>query len=70
MGSLRLATEDVLQWDRPMGRRVSEVQFVDADGVSVIASLNVDREDRLLELDLWKVDFSPTVQVPAAFPER
>lgn len=66
MGSMKLATEDVFQSHRLIGRRVAEVQFADADGVAVIASLNVDRDEQLLELDLWKVDFSPVIQLPAA----
>lgn len=64
MGSLKLASEESLQAERPIGRRAAEFQFVDADGVSVLASLNVDRDGRLLELDMWKTDFSPLIRIP------
>jgi hypothetical protein len=68
MGSLKLASEESLQPERPIGRRAAELQFVDADGVSVLASLNVDRDGHLLELDMWKTDFSPLIRIPDEFP--
>lgn len=37
---------------------------MDDDGVSVIIELNVDERDKLFELDLWKVDFSPLRRYP------
>ena len=52
----------------PLGRRlggtVSECQFKDLDGVLVLAALNLDREGKPLEVDLWKVDFNPLLQWP------
>ena len=35
-----------------------------ADGVPVLASLNVDQNGRFLELDLWKTDFTPVIRIP------
>ena len=69
MGSLKLASEEAFQSDRPIGRRVAELQFADADGVSVLASLNVDQNGQLLELDIWKTDFTPLVQLPEKLPD-
>jgi len=69
MGSLRLATDEALQQPRRlMGRRAAELQFIDADGVTVLASLNLDQNGELLELDIWKTDFSPLIQIPDDLP--
>jgi hypothetical protein len=68
MGSLKLASEESLQSDRPIGRRAAELQFVDADGIPVLVSLNVDRDGHLLELDMWKTDFSSLIRIPDEFP--
>lgn len=65
MGSLRLATDEALQQsERLIGWRAAELQFIDADGVSVLASLNLDQNGELLELDMWKTDFSSLVRIP------
>lgn len=70
MGSLRLASgEAVQEADRTIGRRVAELRFTDADGVSVLASLNVDQSGQLLELDFWKTDFSPLIRFPDDLPD-
>jgi hypothetical protein len=67
VGSLRLIQNDGAVLKKAFGRRASEVQFTDADGVTVIASLNVDQNGQLFELDIWKVDFSPLVRIPERF---
>ena len=48
---------------RRFGRRIAELQFDDADGVPVIASLNVDKDGDLNELDIWKVAFNPVIRL-------
>jgi len=69
MGSLRLATDEALQQPgRLVGPRVAEVQFTDADGVPVLASLNLDPDGELMELDIWKTDFSPLIRIPDDLP--
>jgi len=64
MGSLsiRLAGRD--QGSAATGSAVSELVFMDADGVKVIATLFVDEDGLPFELDIWKTDFSPLVRVP------
>lgn len=62
MGSLRIG---VAAADRALGRRVAEVHFSDADGAPVIAALNVDVDDQLFEIDIWKVDFSALQRWPS-----
>jgi hypothetical protein len=65
MGSLILATDESLQKPgRRFGRMAAELQFNDADGVAVLASLAVDQYGNLLELDLWKTDFSALIRIP------
>jgi hypothetical protein len=64
MGSLYLFPNGQIIKDRVMGERVSEFQFLDEDGIEVIASLNVDDNGNLLELDIWKTDFSKLIKLP------
>lgn len=46
--------------ERNFGRVVAEYEFKDIDGVLAFASLNLDENENLYEIDVWKVDFSPT----------
>lgn len=64
MGSLLLFPGGIIENGRKFGARVSELKFNDADGVEVIASLNADELGRMFELDSWKTDFSPLIQIP------
>ncbi|MDW3194242.1 MAG: hypothetical protein R8G66_17845 [Cytophagales bacterium] len=65
MGSLLLFPERVaVDDDRLFGEQISEYQFTDEDGIEVIASLNMDDEGKLFELDIWKTDFSPLISIP------
>lgn len=57
MGGLKFLIED--KNDRFFGEILSSVRFNDEDGVSVIATLNLDDKGNLYELDIWKTDFSP-----------
>lgn len=43
------------------------VQFTDADGIEVIASLYTDDAGAPVELDLWKTDFSALLRIPDEF---
>ena len=57
MGSLKFIYENVEQ--ALFGRDLIAVQFKDVDYTLVIASIYLDRQDKLFEIDVWKVDFSP-----------
>jgi len=46
--------------NRQLGEEIAEYMFEDIDGTPVSAALNVDQQGNLYELDIWKVDFSPT----------
>ena len=37
---------------------------LDEDGVVVLAALNLDKNGKLFELDLWKVNFNPLETLP------
>jgi hypothetical protein len=43
---------------------VADFQFNDADGIPVLASLNIDEDGALFELDMFKADFSPLQRLP------
>jgi hypothetical protein len=64
MGSLYLFPQGKLIEGRILGGQVSEFQFTDLDKVAVIASLNVDNEGNLFELDIWKTDFGKLLKLP------
>src|SRR5512144_3185083 len=67
MGSLRLHLQGRKEHGSTFGRRAAELQFTDADSVEVIVSLNLDKEGRPCEMDVWKTNFAPLVQVPERF---
>lgn len=64
MGSLLLFPKGVIIEGRIMGEQVSDFQFTDSDGIEVIASLNLDENGNLFELDIWKTDFSRLIRLP------
>jgi hypothetical protein len=63
MGSLYICKLTKDASDRRFGRRISELLLNDADGVTIIASLNVDRDGDLYELDVWKTNFAPLIRL-------
>ena len=64
MGSLFLYLAPPRALARRFGREISQHRFQDEDGIEVIASLNIDQEGNLFELDIWKVDYSPLLRFP------
>lgn len=57
MGSLAIGEN---YENRQLGEEIAEFTFEDLDGTLISAALNVDKQGNLYELDIWKVDFSPT----------
>lgn len=64
MMGLYLFPQSKIAKDRTFGKQVSEFQFTDTDGVEVLASLNVDSDGNLFELDIWKTDFGKLITLP------
>ncbi len=65
MGSLEITTiSDKSHDTRQFGNRISDCQFNDIDGICVIASLHLDKEGSLFELDIWKTDSSDLIKIP------
>src|SRR5690242_18653640 len=64
MGSLSLFPKGEIIEGRVLGERVSEFQFTDQDGIEVIASLNIDNNGNLFELDIWKTNFRKLIRLP------
>jgi len=49
--------------------RMLTFSFTDNDGVRVIASLNMDSNGNLFEMDIWKTDFSSLINIPDKIDE-
>lgn len=64
MGSLYLMPHGRAIEGRLFGTRISEYQFTDLDGVQVIASLHLDTNGDLFELEIWKTDFGKLLKFP------
>ena len=67
MGSLSLSFVSQNKEKQVFGKQVSECHFLDEDGVDVIASLNVDQNGNLFELDIWKTDYSSLIKISDKF---
>lgn len=65
MGSLILNLGDERNSNRIMGSQASECHFLDEDGINVMASLNLDKNGELFELDVWKANFEPLTSLPS-----
>lgn len=48
---------------RKFGKQVSDFEFVDDDGVLVLVSLNTDEQDQLYEVDVWKTNYAPVINL-------
>jgi hypothetical protein len=64
MGSLYLFPQGKIIENRLLGEQVSDFLFMDSDGIEVIASLNVDINGNLFELDIWKTNFERLINIP------
>jgi len=40
------------------------LKFEDIDGTPISISLNIDENNNLFELDIWRVDFNPVKKYP------
>ncbi|UYZ59991.1 DUF6984 family protein [Hymenobacter latericus] len=62
IGSLRFSSHVP---NRHLGERIASTQFLDEDGVPVLAALYLDQHGELYELDCWKPDETPLGRIPA-----
>lgn len=60
MGSINFAGSDP---DAYAGDLV-QAEYQDLDGVGVVITLTKDKNERLLDLDFWKMDFSKLIRYP------
>ncbi|WP_082354231.1 DUF6984 family protein [Marinagarivorans algicola] len=69
MGSLKLYPKGLLsEFDgRVFGSELGDCHFNDEDGVKVIATIYLDEEGCLFELDMWKQGDEPLIQIPDSF---
>ena len=64
MGSRTLIPQGLDDSSRRFGKEIVSGEFDDSDGILVTVGLYLDDQDRLYELDMWKVDFSPLLSWP------
>ena len=69
MGSLLLSPRPSTPRARRFGKQAADCRFLDADGVVVIASLNLDKAGELFELDIWKVNYAPLIRIADHFTD-
>ncbi len=62
MGSLLFEANDTK--DRKVWNVVGNAEFDDRDGTPVSLGLNIDQNEKLFELDVWKVDYSKLISFP------
>lgn len=60
MGSINFAGSDPDAYDGDM----IQAEYRDVDGVEVVITLTKDKNERLLDLDFWKMDFSKLIRYP------
>jgi len=60
MGSINLNNPDTDLYDSDL----IQAEYTDADKIPVVISLTKDKNNRLLDLDFWKSDFSRLIQYP------
>lgn len=59
MGSISIFRSN----DAPIALDI-DARYVDVDGIEVLIRLSLDEHQNLIELDSWKVDFSPLKKYP------
>lgn len=63
MGSILLIPKNLPQKERFFKAQISDCLLKDIDNMDVLISLNIDQNDFLFELDIWKCDYSPVKEI-------
>lgn len=63
MGSLKLCLDGHNQEGRKFKAQIGDLLLKDNDNIDVIVSLNIDDNDQLFELDIWKTNYEPTKSI-------
>lgn len=61
MGSISMQDTDGSTYLRDL----IQVQYVDSDQIPVVITLTIDKQEKLLDLDFWKEDFSKLLSYPS-----
>lgn len=64
IGSLELIFDPAKPSGGTCSTEISNCMYYDKDGITVATYLLVDEENKLCELDMWKVDYSPISGIP------
>ena len=70
MGSLLLIPQGQSNTKRLFKAQISEALFKDIDDVDVLISLNIDQNDLLYELDIWKMNYGPLISFANLFTDN
>ncbi len=60
MGSISFDLEN----SQSRKRQIISAEYIDKDGILVDIELTCDNNEKLFELDFWKVDYSPLISFP------
>ena len=63
MGSILLIPNKLLQHPRMFKAQISDCLLKDTDGIAILISLNIDQNNCLFELDIWKSDYSSVTKI-------
>lgn len=61
MGSINLINENATDYKGD----IAVAQYIDKDGVIVMITLTIDKNNNLLDLDFWKVNFEKLLKYPS-----
>lgn len=62
MGSFSIFQKETEQ-NRKFGKQISEYEFIDDDNVPVLVSFNVDENNNPFEVDIWKANYTPVINL-------
>lgn len=64
MGSLYFYSPTKKYEERQLLKSILNKDYIDSDNITIHVSLNIDKDKKLFELDIWKVNFGQIVKYP------